>query len=67
MVSTPPLGFFAVSQYLRIDSLSCDLQNKVNIMGYGTAGIRVLSDRLHSLGNSELYAKDFTTTLSINR
>ena len=25
---------------LLIDSLSCDLQDEVNIMGYGTAGVR---------------------------
>ena len=40
----PPLPWiFAVLQYLGInltliDSLSCNLQDKVNIVGYGTAG-----------------------------
>ena len=43
MVATPSLGL-AVLQYFGnilplIDSLSCDLQVKVNIMGYGTAGV----------------------------
>ena len=36
---------FAVLQYLGnilplIDSLSCDLQDELNIMGYGTAEVR---------------------------
>ena len=42
-VATPPLGFCGVTiirKYILVESLSCDLQDEVNIMGDGASGVR---------------------------
>ena len=52
VVVTPPLGFWEYLGNISLltDSLSCDVQDKVNIMGYDIVGVRDVIQNGRHLG-----------------